>query len=195
MDLDHRLLTELFGAVGEELRLADARIAILVVGGVCIGFRGIQNRTTRDVDVIALVVGDPPHCELIPPDPIPEPLLSAVSRVARDYELQPDWLNTVVGKQWAGGLPPGILDDVGWLEFGGLRVALAGRIGLIPLKLFAAIDQGPTSVHWRDLLAVRPDQQELDLATKWVRTQDVGSEFQTFVSDAVERLQAILGSR
>lgn len=108
-------------------------------------------------------------------------LRDRVATVARDLDLPADWMNTVVGRQWPQGLPPGMLDDTMWLTFGGLRVGLAGRRALIALKMFAAADRGPASVHVQDLLALAPDDAELEAAAAWVRGQDAAPAFGAIV--------------
>ena len=45
------------------------------------------------------------------------------------------------------------------------------------LKLFAAGDQGPHSVHYEDLAALSPTPEELDAAAAWIRTQDAAEAF------------------
>jgi hypothetical protein len=39
-------------------------------------------------------------------EPLPDVLQAGIRRVARDFGLAPDWMNTVVAKQWHGGMPP-----------------------------------------------------------------------------------------
>ena len=43
--------------------------------------------------------------------------------------------------------------------------------------MFAAVDQGPRSRHYADLLALRPTSGELAAAAEWVRTQDASPGF------------------
>lgn len=106
--------------------------------------------------------------------------------MARDLGLEADWLNADVGKQWVAGLPPDIEHDVEWRAYGGLHAGLVGRRSLIALKLFAAVDQGPRSVHMQDLLAFGPTDAELRVASGWVETQDTSPEFPEMVQQAVE---------
>jgi hypothetical protein len=84
--------------------------------------------------------------------------------VARDYGLPEDWLNAVIGAQWKFGLPPGFAEEVQWQRFRSLEVGFAGRNSIIALKLFAAVDQGPSSVHCQDLVELRPTEAELEMA-------------------------------
>ncbi len=51
------------------------------------------------------------------------------------------------------------------------------------------MDQGPESVHWQDLIALKPSVDEIDAAAEWVREQDIGPEFTSFVDEARERVR------
>lgn len=86
-------------------------------------------------------------------------------------------------------LPDGFEDRVQWSRFGSLHVGTAGRLDLIALKLFAAVDNpGFRNVHYQDLLAMRPTQEELATARAWVVTQDASSTFPALVDAMVRRL-------
>jgi hypothetical protein len=64
-----------------------------------------------------------------------------------------------------------------------------GRRTLIALKLFAAVDQGPRSVHMQDLLTLAPDDAELQNAGRWVETQDGSPLFPRLVQQAMEHVR------
>ncbi|NBC19387.1 MAG: hypothetical protein GVY18_18940 [Bacteroidetes bacterium] len=64
-------------------------------------------------------------------------------------------------------------------------MGLAGRRTLLALKLFAAVDQGPESVHVQDLVALRPTEAELEEAASWVRAQDAAPEFASMTREVV----------
>ena len=115
--------------------------------------------------------------------------MQAIRRVARDFGLAPDWMNAVVGRQWRTGLPPGFEREVTWRNFGGLTIGLPGREALVCLKLFAAVDQGPASRHYHDLLALAPTAVELDRAARWTRGQDVSTEFTRMLEEVVARVR------
>ena len=100
----------------------------MVVGGATLNLLGLIDRTTQDVDVIALAsdpVGAVPAL-LGPPDPLPDALQRAIVRVARDFGLAPDWINTAIARQWSQGLPPWLPHDITWRRYGGLHVGLVG---------------------------------------------------------------------
>ena len=189
-------LDQALRAVGSLLRAEGAQVGIVVVGGASLGLLGLVPRTTRDVDVIALVAeGEVERKpELVPPEPLPEPLRHAIRTVARDFGLPKDWMNTDVALQWRFGLPSGFEEDITWRVYDALQVGLVGRRGLIGLKLFAAVDGGPEGVHFQDLVALQPTESELAEAAAWVRTQDASPIFLSMVAEVIahvrERRQA-----
>ena len=186
-------LEQLFTAVSEHLHAAGESAAIVVVGGSTLAVRGWVQRTTKDVDVIAQASTTDSGRSLHPPEPLPQALVDAVGRVARDFGLPADWLNTVIGAQWDFGLPAGFAQEIEWREFGPLAVGFAGRQSIIALKLFAAVDQGPESVHLQDLVALAPTSEELDHAEHWVLSQDAGNQFPAFVKRVKDHVQHALG--
>jgi len=76
------------------------------------------------------------------------------------------------------------------LVFGALVVRLAGRFDQICFKLYAAADGAPNSKHVRDLISLAPTDAELADAASWVKRQDVGAEFPTFVDAATAHIKA-----
>src|SRR5260370_30916003 len=130
--------------LGELLQARGQRFQIVVIGGAAVNLLGIVSRATTDVDILAFArPGDP------------------------------NWLNAGPASQWQSGLPPGLENRVQWSEYSGLGVGLVSRYDLIFLKLYAAVDDaGPTSVHFQDLLALMPTDEELAEAGSWVRQQD-----------------------
>ncbi len=129
-----------------------------------------------------------------PPEPLPEVLVDAVERVARDYALPSDWLNTAVAMQWRTGLPDRFVEEVEWRRFGALDVGFAGRSSIIALKLFAAVDQGSESVHFQDLVALDPLESELEDAADWVARQDPAPGFAAaHVEEEVDNVRDALG--
>ena len=111
--------------------------------------------------------------------------MAVARRVARDFNLDDDWLNTVVGAQWDTGLPTDIEGDTLWLRFGCLHIGVVGRAALIALKLIAAVDPSPSSVHTRDLIELAPSDAELDLASEWVLGQDTSDTFPALLQQVV----------
>lgn len=181
-------LDEVLGAVGELLQARGESIGIVVVGGASLNLLGLVSRTTSDVDVIATTERNEASGAIQlhpPPHPLPTALQEAILTVARDFGLPRDWMNTEIAAQWRQGLPPWLSDDLAWRNYAGLHVGLAGRRSLVALKLFAAVDQGPTSVHYQDLRALNPTPQELEEAADWVRTQDAAPEFSDMLDQVI----------
>lgn len=187
------VLADALRALGAILEDADHTEYIVVVGGVAMNLRGYAARATTDVDVIARR-RDPGAALLIVPEPLPGVVADAIQRVARDFQLEPDWMNTVVAKQWLTGLPPALAEELEWHRFGALHVGVPGRATMIALKLFAAIDRGPRSVHMQDLLRLEPSDEELESAAAWVGTQDASEVFLAFIPEAVRYVRESRGS-
>jgi len=89
--------------------------------------------------------------------------------------------------------PEWLPDEIDWVQFGGLEVGFAGRRSLIALKLFAAVDRGPESVHYQDLLALAPTVAELESAADWVVGQDAGGEFPQLLKQVLRHVERDLG--
>jgi len=174
------VLVDALRAVGELLAAEGERIGIAVVGGAAMVLGKHAARLTEDVEIIALGRGwnRGTPAGITSPDPLPVALLQAASRVARDFNLLDDWMNSTVGAQWKTGLPRGFGKRLKWLRYGGLFVGVADRRDLIFLKLYAAVDSdGPQSVHYQDLLVLNPTKSELRAAVGWVRSQDPSPAF------------------
>jgi len=172
-------------ALGSHLAAAGSTLRLLVVGGAALRMRRLVLRTTQDVDVLAVVGADG---EPAPPDL--DRLQTLIERVARDFGVAKDWLNTEVAMQWRTGLPPRPLADVEWRRFGNLEVGLAGRGLLIALKLFATADHSAASVHCQDLIALAPSRAELREARDWVLTQDCGAAWASIVDEVIAHVEA-----
>jgi len=179
-------------AAGALLARRGEQAAIVVVGGTALNLLGVITRATQDVDVIAAGTpsGTAPPSEIRAPDPLPDVLMRAVVTVARDLGLPDDWLNTTVARQWVTGLPPGFAARVTWRQYGGLWVGLAGRRDLIFLKLYAAADDvGPTSRHFKDLLALKPTADDLEAARRWIALQDASPEMHNVVDQVIAHVR------
>ena len=95
-----------------------------------------------------------------------------------------------MGLQLQTGLPPGLERRIHWRRYGGLVVGLVDRYNLIFFKLYAATDSGgPASVHYQDLIALRPSSIELQEAATWVRKQDPSAGFSILLEQVMERLR------
>jgi hypothetical protein len=106
----HLDIEKALDALGELLTAEGTEFGIVVLGGAALNLLGIVERTTRDVDVLAITSStlDAGLPLLTPPEPLPEPLKRAIDRVARDFRIPEDWVDTTMGLQLQTGLPPGL---------------------------------------------------------------------------------------
>jgi len=178
--------------VGELLEARGLRFEIVIVGGAALNLLGIIERSTVDVDVIAMGEGVRPMRLREPADPLPRPLADAVATVARDMNLPADWMNPRVAGQWALGVPEGFQARIRWETLGGLEVGVSSRTDLIHLKLYAACDAtGPQSRHFVDLMALSPTSGELAAAATWVVDQDAG--LASIVEEVIKHVRSRMG--
>jgi hypothetical protein len=184
MDLNGKTgIEQALGLLGELMAARGERLRIVVIGGAAMNLLGFVSRATTDVDILAFGAPDGAASDgapiiVEPPAPLPDWLVRDIQIVAQDAGLDRLWLNCGPAGQWKQGLPPGLATRIEWRAFGPLAVGLVGRIDLIYFKLYAAADQtGPESVHFQDLLALRPQAAELLAAEVWVRQQDPSPGF------------------
>jgi len=156
--------------------LADRGLSyeVVVVGGAAMMLNSASSRTTQDVDAIAIAegLGTTPRRVHV----LPVPLAEAARDVAAAMGLEEDWLNVSVG----AFVPPleveDVLPDAASNLYGGLRVTVANRPNLAKLKLYAAVDEGPGSVHERDLRDLALAPAEVDLVLQWYLERFKGRE-------------------
>ena len=141
---------------------------LIICGGAALTIEGVVNRTTRDVDVAALLDEN----EVLNARPLPPAILSAALQVALALGLNGDWLNDGPAAQIRFGFPEGFQERLEMRRYGkALIVYFVGRLDQIHFKLFAAVDQGPGK-HSQDLLALKPTSEEIRIAAHWVKDQD-----------------------
>lgn len=86
------------GNFDEALQLLNGRLALdgaprynlVVCGGTALNAMGLVSRTTKDVDIVALMDDNE---VLLDPAPLPQPLVDAALVVAENLGLPKDWLN------------------------------------------------------------------------------------------------------
>jgi hypothetical protein len=156
------------------LALATApRFNLVVCGGSALAATGLVTRTTKDVDVVALMDEEG---VLLDPAPLPQALVQAAHEVALDLGLQKDWLNNGPSSGDGGlfrlGLPEGFVERLTWVTIGErLTIGYISRYDQIHFKLYAAVDQSG-SYHAEDLRELHPSDAELLDAAGWTRTHD-----------------------
>jgi hypothetical protein len=176
-----RMADSLLQALAEQLAQLGARYELFVIGGSALLALGLIARPTRDVDLVALGVDG----LLVPAEPLPRHLVAARDRVARDFDLLEDWINSGPTSLLDLGLPEGFLNRVQHREYGSsLTVGFASRLDQIHFKLYAMVDQGPGK-HEGDLRALQPTREELIRAAKWTRTHDASEGYLAMLVQAL----------
>jgi hypothetical protein len=171
-------------ALGEQLGLVGEHYDLVVIGGSALLALGLVSRSTQDVDVVALAAND----ELMPAEPLPAPLSEACGRVARDFDLPPDWLNSEPAGMLRLGLPEGFYNRLDRREYGPyLTVRFASRLDQVHFKLYALADRGGGK-HEADLRALKPTRDELIAAARWSRTHDPSEAHREILTEALAYL-------
>ncbi|HWX87440.1 MAG TPA: DUF6036 family nucleotidyltransferase [Solirubrobacteraceae bacterium] len=188
--LDAARADTLLAALGEQLAVREECYTLVVVGGSALLALGLVARTTRDVDVLAILDGG----ELVSAEPLPPSLLEAGRVVALDFGLPMDWLNAGPASLLDLGLPEGFLQRAQRRSYGeALTVLFASRTDQIHFKLYAAVDQG-AGRHFADLQALEPTEPELLQAARWSRTHDPSEGYRSVLLELLTYLGATHGS-
>jgi hypothetical protein len=179
-----------YDKIQEALKLLDGRLkmnrsgsfSLVVCGGAALNAMHLIHRTTKDVDIVALMGV---HHQLLDPAPLPQELLVAAKEVADTLSLPNDWLNNGPSSGDGGlfrlGLPDGFKERLVQKYQGEkLTVYFASRLDQIHFKLYAAIDQFG-SYHASDLKQLLPSDEELLMAIHWAITHDPSEGFQTAI--------------
>ena len=184
MDITGEALDRLLFALAEQLQALDARVEIVVIGGSALLALGLIARPTRDVDIVALAESG----QLVPANPLPPALRLAQGRVARDFGLQPDWLNAGPTDLLRFGLPEGFWSRVTTRSYGpSLDTHFASRLDQIHFKLYAVVDQRGGR-HEVDLRALGPTPDELIAAARWSMTHDPSPGYRIVLEQALQHL-------
>ncbi|MFC1782053.1 nucleotidyl transferase AbiEii/AbiGii toxin family protein [Planctomycetota bacterium] len=179
-----------YDKINEALRLLDGRLkmnqsgsfSLVVCGGTALNALNLIRRTTKDVDIVALMDS---NNQLLDPDPLPEELLVAAKEVADTLHLPQDWLNNGPSSGDGGlfrlGLPERFKERlVKNYQGEKLTVYFVSRLDQIHFKLYAAVDQ-LGSYHASDLKQLSPSDEELLAAIGWATTHDPSEGFQTAI--------------
>jgi hypothetical protein len=184
MQIDQNRAQQVLSALGDQLDAAGERFEIVVIGGSALLALGLIDRATRDVDLVALIEDG----GLVDPKPLPEGLIAARDRIARDFGLDADWLNAAPSSLLDFGLPDGFVGRLESRRYGpALTVHLASRFDQIHFKLYALVDQGPGK-HEADLRALAPSREELLQAARWSTTHDPSDGFRQELLAALKHL-------
>lgn len=177
-------------AIGDQLgSLTQDEIAIVVCGGSALQALDLIDRTTRDVDILAVVRSDSHGLPiLLTAEPLPAPLVEAARIVARDLRLPEGWINSGPTGLLTEGLPAGLEARLHRRAFGAkLIVYFIDRFDQICLKTYAALNGGDLR-HLTDLRALSPSQDEMLAAARWAVTQDAADFFPDLVRDFLVKI-------
>ncbi len=187
MDIDLVSLEQALDILGQLLQDRQQHCEIVAIGGGSLLLLGLISRTTKDLDLVALIEED----ELVSANPLPHFLLHAIKETGKALELGDDWINTGPASLLEMGLPPGFNSRIQTRFFGGLTLHLASRIDQICFKLYAAVDQGHLSKHFADLKLLNPNAQELLFAKDWCIGHDTSEGFLLELQKAMAALGVI----
>ena len=162
-----------------------AHFEIVVIGGGGLLLLGMITRPTKDVDVVALI----DKGNFVSAKHLPKLLLEAIAEVGIALRLGNNWINAGPADLFTMGLPEGFASRMSTRYYGGLTLHLAGRFDQICFKLYATVDQGPTSKHFTDLKLLKPTPTELKKAANWCKSHDVSDDFASNLSEALDILK------
>lgn len=168
MEMGMDRLRRALEALGGVLADRGIEFHIAIAGGAALLLRGDVPRPTQDVDVVSVAAGRSP---LLRRHVLPEELRNAAEDVAEVMDLDPGWLNAGALGVVLRHLPDGFEERLVSETFGNLRVSVPSRDDLVRLKLLAAADEGPGSVHLADLVEMSLSRPELIDAASWVRSR------------------------
>ena len=160
-------------ALGEVLEARRLAYDVVAAGGSSLMLLGLLERPTRDLDVVALVESG----RYVKANPLPSPLADAALDVGETLGIGGAWLNAGPTDLLDFGLPPGFADRVETRRYDALTLRLASRLDQICQKLYAAVDQGPRSKHFEDVVRLAPSDDELLFAARWSITRDPSEGF------------------
>lgn len=163
MELNSTTLEDALKILGQLILERGHYYEVVAIGGAGLLLLGQITRTTKDLDLVALVN----EGEFISANPLPIPLFQAIGEVGIALNLGKDWVNTGPSDLFKMGLPEGFKTRMDTRRYGGLTIYLAGRFDQICFKLYAAVDQGPNSKHFADLKSLKPTKTELGEAKCW----------------------------
>jgi hypothetical protein len=188
--ISHDNIDQALSLLAGRLDLAQTDpVRLVICGGSALIAMSLRRRTTRDMDVVALLSAAQVP---ISPDPLPDFLLTAADQVARDLGLFEGWLNNGPSRGEGGlfqmGLPEGFVGRLTEKKYGPrLAVYFIGRLDQIHFKLYAAADQRD-GTHLNDLKALHPTAAELEAASRWAMTHDVSEGFKMVLKELLTQL-------
>lgn len=182
---DSQFLDRALKTLGKILAERHLHFEVVAIGGGGLLLLGMITRPTKDVDVVALI----DKGNFISAKHLPKPLLEAIIEVGVALRMGSNWMNTGPSDLFTMGLPEGFADRMSTRHYGSLTLHLAGRFDQICFKLYATVDQGPSSKHFGDLKSLKPTTTELKKAASWCKTHDVSDAFAANLSETLTALE------
>lgn len=185
-NFDYKNLEFYMKALNSQLKIINKRIELVVCGGSALAAIGLVNRTTNDVDVLGIVERSDSKL-IINRASFPNWFKSSIEKVARDFNLPPNWINAGPTSLVDFGLPRGLEERLIGKRFGDyLTVHYISRIDQIFLKLYASVDRG--GYHIDDLMKLKPTNEEIEAAARWSMTHDVSEGYRELLKSLLRRL-------
>ncbi len=184
--VEPQIIGEIFTALDRQMEIhGGIPMGLVVCGGTALAALGLVMRTTKDVDILGMVLNTPNGLIIQKIKEFPRWLIEAANKVGRDFDLPENWLNLGPASQVESGLPEGFEGRLVRRRYGKyLTIYFISRIDQIYFKLYAAVDRG--EYHVQDLHTLKPTQEEIERAAKWVVTQDVSITFKLLLKDFLE---------
>ncbi|OQA24764.1 MAG: hypothetical protein BWY59_02052 [Verrucomicrobia bacterium ADurb.Bin345] len=187
--MDRDKLERAFGLLAERLlQLGAPRARLVVCGGSALIAMAIVSRTTRDVDIVAML---DEHEKLVEPVPLPPLLVQAARDIAPLIELGESWLNNGPSRGEGGlfqmGLPPAFASRLVRRDYGDrLSIYFIGRLDQIFFKIYAGTDRGGRDLT--DLAALNPTEDEVEAAARWATTNDVSDSYRLMLKTMLRKI-------
>jgi hypothetical protein len=180
------IINDIFEALDRQIGVhGGVPLSLVVCGGTALSALGLVMRTTKDVDVLGAVLETQDGLTIQRMTKFPEWLVEAANKVGRDFDLPENWFNLGPASQVKSGLPEGFEKRLVKKVYGQyLTVYFISRIDQIHFKLYASVDQD--DYHVQDLFVLNPTETEMEMASKWVVTQDVSDVFKALLKDFLE---------
>jgi len=187
MKIQPNTIDQIFTALEKQIRAHRGRpLSLVICGGTALAALGLINRTTKDVDVLGIAKETKGSLNILKISEFPEWLIKAAFIVKRDFNLPDNWLNLGPAPQVETGLPEAFEERLIKKIYGNLlTIYFISRLDQIHFKLYAAIDRN--DYHVQDFFILRPTDKEVEMAAKWVITQDVSEEFKLLLKDFLRR--------
>ena len=153
--VEPKIIDDIFTALDRQIGVHGGNaLGLVVCGGTALAALSLVMRTTKDVDVLAMVFDTENGLVIQKITEFPEWLIEAANKVGRDFDLPENWLNLGPASQVESGLPEGFVERLVRRRYGKyLTLFFISRVDQIHFKLYAAVDRG--DYHVQDLKTLK----------------------------------------